>query len=172
MNSWVSTNCPAFSFWRVLYLHRLNSFNKWLVLKWIWCSLKSSSAVKEFLFFIRLWIFCSAASSNTCDCIQFIISYPISHVFYIHRFLNMQIPWRALIIWWVVSCIFHPLILEWEPWNLTFSALILSERRPSSLFVNHKLWIFVNWDICNLILHGLFCSLHIIRRSLHLDLVL
>jgi len=137
MNSWISANCSTFSFWSVLYFHWLNSLNKWLVLKRIWCCLKSSSAVKEFLFFIRQRIFCSTASSNTCDRIKLIVSYPISHVLYIHRLFNMQVPCWTFIIRWVVSGIFHPLILEWEPCNLAFSTLILSERRPSSLFVNH-----------------------------------
>ena len=172
MNSWVSADSPTFTFWGVLHLHRGHGLNKRLVLERIWGCLKSSSAVKEFLVFIGFRIFSTAATSNAGDRIKFIIPYPIPHVLNIHRFLNMQIPRRTLIVWRVIPGVLHPLILEWEPRDLPFSALVLSQRGTTPLFVDHQLRILVNWDVCYLVLDGLLCSLHIVRRSLHLGLVL
>lgn len=80
----------------------------------------------------------------------------------------MQIPRRTLIVRRVVPRVLHPLVLEWEPRDLPLSALVLGQGGAPPLFVDHQLGILVDGDVGYLVLQGLLCSLHVVRRSLHL----
>lgn len=99
MHPRISTYRPAISIRGIHNLHRLRSLGKRIVLNRIRTRLKGSPAVKEFLlFFLTLAILCSTAPPYCRYLVDLVISYPIPHVLYIHRLLNMQVPdWTFIV---------------------------------------------------------------------------
>ena len=99
MHPRVSTYRPAISIRGIHNLHRLRSLSKRIVLNCIRTRLKGSPAVKEFLlFFLTLAILSPAATPDRRYLVDLVISYPIPHVFYIHRLLYMQVPdWTFIV---------------------------------------------------------------------------